>query len=99
MKRIGDAASRMAQGDVVKYNFFVVAISFLFSLIIFLISEFCVLAVILILSLLVRGFMHKHSPGSWFGIVKVSSLGIGALVALLNACAIAINLRFNKDKI
>ena len=99
MKRIGVAASKMAQGDICKYNFFVVAMSFLFSFIIFFVCEFCVLAVLLALSLIMRGMMHKHDLDAWVHIMKISSIGIGALVVLLNICAIAINIRLNKDKI
>ena len=98
MHRIGITASKIAQGNLCKYNLFVAAISFLFSVIIFLACEFCILGVLLILSV-VRGLMHLGALNGWIHILKVSSLWVGIIVGILWVLAVIKNIKLGKNKI
>jgi hypothetical protein len=99
MERIGLAASRMANGSLLKYNVFVVAISCFFSILIFLVCGFSVLAVLLLLSLVMRWFMPTDVFSNWTAIVKVSIAALAVIIGMLNIFAIAKNIKFSKKKI
>ncbi len=95
MQRIGIAASRMAQGDLLKYNVFVVGISLLFSTLLFLICEFCFLAVLLIISLVLRRLVPKHFLSESGMLIQTSALWIGILVGVLCIWAIVCNIKIS----
>jgi hypothetical protein len=84
MRRIGITASRIAQGNLLFYNLFVVLIAFLFSLLIFVIS-----ALVIVLGL--------FAISSVMGLPHVFDLKAGA-TSPLSACMIflaVITLVFN----
>ena len=99
MRRIGLAASKMAQGNLFKYNLFVVAIACLFSVFLFLVSGFTVLAVLLLISVLMRAFAPADFSGSWGGLIKMSMLALAVVIGLLNTAAIVKNIKIGKKKI
>ena len=99
MERIGIAASKMAQGSLLKYNFFVVGISCLFSLIIFLISGFSLLVGLLLISLILRAFVPSEFTHNWIGVVKVSMGALAVLIGALNILAIIKNIKVGKSKL
>ena len=90
MKRIGIAASRVAKDDLVLYNSFVLLLSFLLSLLIFLISAFSILAGMALTSYMTRGFM-LIDPGS--GLCKFALFGLAVLVGLINLTAVLVNIK------
>ena len=96
MRRIGIAASKMAKGDLFKYHLFVTGISCLFSLLLFLISGFFVLAALLLISIIMRGFTP---PGGWMNVVKLSMTALGGIISLLGVAAIIKNIKFSKHKL
>lgn len=94
MKRIGIAASKISQGDIVRYNVFVVVLSTLFSLLIFFLSAFSVFVAIYAIHALMTGFTDFDFSSSWGGIVKSCMVALAVMTGLLNLCAISINFKF-----
>ncbi len=93
MKRIGIAASHIAKDDLVLYNVFVILLSCLLSLFIFLVSAFTVAAGMALTSWATRGFM-AIDPGAM--LVKVSLAGLAAATGLINLTAIMVNIKFKR---
>ncbi|NLE64606.1 MAG: hypothetical protein GX606_01675 [Elusimicrobia bacterium] len=62
MIRIGIAASKIAKGDLFRYNLHVVVLSFLVSLLLFFLSGFVLFLVLSILSLFFKG-LALFRPG------------------------------------
>src|ERR1044072_2407199 len=98
MKRIGIAASKIAQGNVVLYNLYVVLISFLFSLIIFMVAGTSVFFALFMIDNLTRQFasIPFHENRSFIFMVCMISLTI--LVFLFNLYAISLNLKFRRRR-
>jgi len=99
MQRIGIAASKMAQGNLLKYNLFVVVISCLFSMLIFLVCGFTVLAALFLISLALRVFILSDSSGNWIHVVKMSMAALGAVIGALNILAILKNIKISKNRL
>jgi hypothetical protein len=99
MERIGIAASKMAQGNLCKYNLFVIVISCLFALFIFVICGFSVLVALFLISLVVREFVPSVSGGGWVHVAKLSLAGLAALIGVLNVVAIMKNIKLGKNKL
>jgi hypothetical protein len=93
MKRIGIAASRIAKDDLVSYNMFVLILSFLLSLLIFLISAFSILAGVAVTSYVTRGFMSMD-PGT--GFFKFAFFGLAVVVGLINLVAVLVNIKLKR---
>ena len=99
MDRIGIAASKMAQGNLLAYNLLVIFISCLFSLFIFLVCGFSVLAVLFLVSLVLRVFMPSDFQTMWLYVAKICLIALAAIVGILNTVAIIRNIRLTKTKI
>ena len=99
MQRIGLVASRMAQGNVCKYNLFVVVISCLCSFLIFLVSGFSILAALLLISIVSRWFMPVEFAGAWPGVTTVAMIALGVVIGVVNVIAIIKNVKAGKTNI
>jgi hypothetical protein len=99
MERIGIAASKMAKGNLWTYNVFVVMISCLCALLVFLICGFSILAALFLISLVFRFFMPSGFNAIWFSIVKLCLLALAVVVGLLNLVAIIKNMKLKKYKL
>jgi len=99
MLRIGIAASKMAKGSLLTYNLFVLLISSLFSLIIFLI---CGLSILIIIFLLAWG-LHALRPAvlhaGWVHMFKICLIILAVVTGIFNSVAIIRNIQFTKNKI
>jgi hypothetical protein len=93
MKRIGIAASRIAKDDIVLYNVFVILLSTLFSMMIFCVSAFAILAGVALVSYATRGFMSIDAGSSIF---RYMVLGLSAVVGLVNLVAILTNIKLKR---
>lgn len=93
MKRIGIAASKISQGNIVRYNVFVLVLSTLFSLLIFFLSAFSVFVVIYVIHALMTGFTDLDFSSSWGGILKSCMVALAIMTGSLNLCAISVNLK------
>ncbi len=96
MERIGIAASKMAQGNFFLYNFYVILISFLFSLFIFFLSGFSVLFALIIMAYIVEGVLPTGLQGAWGDMVRICMITLTTVVMLLNLFAILKNVRFKR---
>ncbi len=93
MKRIGIAASKISEGNIVLYNVFVLVLSTLFSLLIFFLSAFSVLVAIYVIHALMTGTTEFDFSSSWGGILKSCMIALAVMTGSLNLCAISVNVK------
>lgn len=98
MERIGLAASKMAQGNFLLYNLFVILISILFSLFLFVIAGSSIVLALLILAYVVNGVMPTEFEKNWSGVFRLCMVTLTIVVSLFNLAAILKNLRLKKSK-
>lgn len=97
MNRIGIAASHIAKGNLLFYNMFVVLISFLFSLLVFVISGLViVLGLILIATLanipsIIDFKQGVSSP------ISICMIFLGMVTSIFNLYAIGINIKIKRN--
>ncbi|MCB9756821.1 MAG: hypothetical protein H6753_00175 [Candidatus Omnitrophica bacterium] len=96
MERIGIAASKIAKGNLLLYNSYVVLIAFLLSVLLFLLAGSSVFLGLWALRLLVGPFMPAMSPGVWNLVFCYALLVLTVLVGMVNCVAIIRNIRFKK---
>jgi len=97
MRRIGTAANQIAKGSLFFYNFFVILISFLFSLLVLVISGLAI-----VLGLVLIAYL-THTP--WIvdlkqGVVSpisICMIFLGMVTALFNLYAIGINIKIKRN--
>lgn len=97
MERIGLAASKMAQGNLILYNFYVVLLAFLFSVLIFLIAGSTVVFSLIIL----RYITNEMGVDVLKDFSKILTYSLGALSFLMGffiLVAISKNLKFKKPQ-
>ncbi len=93
MKRIGIAASKIARKNLWLYNFYVIVLSFLFSLVIFVLSALSLLVGLALTSTITRGFVI-FEPGTGLSSVFMLCMTVLAVVVgMVNLAAILINIK------
>ena len=98
MKRIGIAASKIAKGNLVLYNIYVVAIAFLFSLFIFALAGFSVFLVLLLIGYVSQAWgIEDFTKGKSF-VFTVCMVSLSILVAVFNLLAISQNIKLSRSK-
>lgn len=96
MERIGIAASKIAKGSLFLYNFFVIFITLLFSLLVFLISGSAVVVVLIgIAYLTAKGALPDLQKG-WIPVMIVCLQCLAIIIGLVVLCALAINIKLKK---
>ena len=98
MKRIGIAASKMAKNNLILYNFFVVLIAFLFSLLIFILAGSSILFALIILGYLINGILPVQFWQEWHDLVLVCMISLSVVMLFFNLYAIGINMRIKLRK-
>lgn len=93
MKRIGIAASKISEGNIILYNLFVLILSTLFSLLIFFVSGFAIFLAIYAIHALSTGITPVDFKSSWGEIIKSCMTALAVIVGLFNLCAIGVNLK------
>lgn len=99
MRRIGVAASKMAQGNLFAYNAFVVGISTLIATLVFLVSGLSIMLALFLISLVLRLVLHTDFSLYCIHILKLSLIALGVVIGLLNAVAIFKNMILHKSKL
>jgi|SRR3989304_2011115 len=94
MERIGIAASKIAQGHLWLYNLAVVAIAFLFSVFIFIISGSAIVLSLIIIGGVVNGILPTDLWGDWRGIIRFCMVSLTVIVTIFMLFAILKNIRF-----
>ena len=98
MKRIGMAASKMAKDNLVLYNFYVILISFLFSLFIFIIAGSTVLFAFFLLGYLameLKVFDFEKNKDTIFVLCMIS---LTVITIFFNILAIIKNIQLPHHK-
>ena len=96
MERIGIAASKIAKGNFLLYNFFVVLISFLFSIFIFFIGGSAILIALLLIGYFFKNIMPVNFEKEWISIMLICMISLAISVGLFCLVAISRNIKFNK---
>src|SRR5438874_1803950 len=96
MERIGIAASKMAQGNLFLYNMYVILISLLFSLFIFIVVGITVLLGFIIIAYVGDEIMDIQKD--WSAVLPVCMASLTVIMFLFNLVAISRNLKFSKPK-
>ena len=99
MIRIGIAASKMSKGGVLSYNLYVVLISCLFSLFVFLICGLSILLIVFLVSLILHALKPSDFHASWVHMFKICLIVLALVVGGFNLAAIFRNIQFTKNKI
>ena len=98
MERIGIAASKMSPDSLFLYNFYVILLSFLFSLLIFLVAGATVVFSLIIIRYVTSEIMGVQVFEDWTKILTVCMTGLSILTGLFNLAAISKNIRLTKPK-
>ena len=98
MERIGIAASKIAKGSLFLYNFFVLLITFLFSLLVFFISGSTIVVVLVIIAYLTSPNMPPDLERGWIPTMVICMKVLAAIIGLLALFAIGINVKFRKHE-
>lgn len=96
MERIGLAASKMAKGNFVLYNLWVVIISSAVSIFLFLLAGISIFLALVILAAVVKGIMPMEFEKSWESMLRICMLALTIVVSLFNLYAIIKNIRLKK---
>lgn len=93
MKRIGLAASKMAQGNIWLYHLAVVLIACLFAMFVFLVCGFCLAATIFVLSLLFERFWPSVNQKAWMDVLRMCLIFLGVVVGMMTLFAVLKNIK------
>ncbi len=96
MERIGIAASKMAKGNLLFYNGWVILISFLFSFFIFFIGGSAIAIALILMTYGARGVMPVNFEKEWISIGLVCMISLAAVVGLFCLIAISRNIKFHR---
>lgn len=99
MQRIGITASHMSKGNVWMYNFFVILISSLVALFIFVVIGSTILFSLLIVAYLARevGLSDMDRP-AWLSVMKTCMLVLTFIVVIWDMIAIGRNIRLKRPR-
>ena len=88
MERIGLAASKIAKGNFLLYNFLVVGLTMIFSLFIFFIAGSSVALALIVLGYVMNGILPTEFSAEWWNIFKVCMIALTMVVGIFSLCAI-----------
>ena len=98
MERIGIAASKIAKGNLLLYNFFVIVLSFLFSLLIFILAGTSILIALVLIKVISLGYVPQNLGKEWTSVMLVCMISLTIIVSIFNLCAIMKNIKFSKSR-
>ncbi len=96
MRRIGVAASRIAKDNLVLYNFYVILISFLFSLFVFVIAGAMLIFALTIIMYFGNEVMPSDFQKDWSAIFTICMTALAIIVVMFNLFGIFLNLKLQK---
>lgn len=97
MERIGIAASKMAKGNLVLYNFYVLLLAFLISLILFLVAGSAIFLALVAIGFIAQGVVPDSVKNEWLGLLPVCMISLTVTICLIALYAIVKNLKFRKN--
>lgn len=98
MERVGLAASKMAQGNLLLYNFYVILISFLFSLFVFVVSGSSIAIALIIISYIINGITPPDFDSDSKAVLRICMISLTVIIGALNVFILSKNLRFRKRR-
>ena len=98
MERIGIAASKIAKGNFFLYNLFVILISALFSLLVFLISGSAIVVALIIVAYVSSGNTFPDLEKRWMSVMTFCMACLAVVIRFFALCAIIKNIKFKKNK-
>lgn len=96
MERIGIAASKMAKGNLLLYNLFVVLIAFLCSLFLFLMVGATIIFALIILAYVGAEIIPFEFEKNWISILSACMVSLTLIMTIFWLFALAKNLKFHK---
>ena len=96
MERIGIAASKMAKGNLLLYNLFVVLIAFLCSLFLFIMVGSTIIFALIILAYVGDEVIPFEFEKNWMSILSICMVSLTVIIASFWLFALAKNLKFHK---
>src|SRR3989338_7941490 len=97
MKRIGIAASKMAKGNLVLYNLYVILIASLFSLFVFLIAGSTIVFALSLIAYVGREIMGSGRD-FWSMTLTVCLMTLSVVTGIFTLMAIVKNIKFRKSR-
>lgn len=98
MERIGLAASKIAKGNLLWYNFYVILLSLLFSFLVFFISGSSIVIVLIIVAYL----SHLGSPPDltkgWMPVMVMCMYCLAVVIGFFTLLAIIKNIKLRRAK-
>lgn len=98
MKRIGITASKIAKGNFLLYNFYVVLISFLFSFFVFVVAGAMVVFALTIIRYISEEIMLVKHDKAWSLILGVCLACLTVITVIFNFMLILHNFRIRPPK-
>ena len=98
MDRIGIAASKIAKGNVVLYNIYVVVLTFLFALFVFMIAGAAIMLALIIVGYFVDGLLLNDLLKDWRQVVVACMASLTAVVGFFAVWALIKNFKLKLSK-
>jgi len=93
MKRIGIAASKISQSNVLLYNVMVLVLATLFALLIVFLSGFSIFLAIYLIHGLSTGFLPFDLRSGWGDVVKSCMTALAIVGGVFILCAVSVNIK------
>ena len=97
MQRIGIAASHIAKGNLFLYNFFVVLISFLFSLLVFVVCGLAIVLGLVAIAYLTNTPAIINLKQGVVSPISICLIFLGMVISIFNLYAIGINIKIKRN--
>jgi len=97
MQRIGIAASKIAKGNLFLYNFFVILLSFLFSLLVFIISGLLIIFGLVLIAYLTQMPIIVDLQKGNISPISICMMFLGVIIGIFNLYAIGINVKIKRN--
>ena len=89
----------MAKGSLLTYNLFVVLLSCVFSLFIFLVCGFSILIIVVLVSWVLHALRPAGFHAGWLHMFKICLIVLAVVTGIFNGVAIIKNIQLTKHKI
>ena len=99
MERIGIAASKIARGNLLLYNCFVILISSLFSMLVLVVAGSTVIFALVILRYVSQEIMAFEFDKTWKTVFLLCMISLTVMISLFNLLAIIKNIKLHKKNI
>lgn len=96
MERIGIAASKIAKGNLGLYNFCVILLSCLFSLLVFIIAGSTLLFAFVVIFYLMDQLMPEEAKINLLPVLSKSLICLAVIIGLFNLWGIVKNIKIHK---